>query len=82
MIVTVNDRAADAKAWGHTSAGPILRTVTISDQCPTCGGPRGVPERRPFYEDGFNYSVDCWNNPCGHIDLYPAVLAEASVTAS
>ena len=70
MIVTILDRGADG--WAMR-----FETVRISDYCPTCCAPRGVPAPRPFCEDGEFYSVDCWTNPCGHVDLYPDVLREA-----
>lgn len=78
MRVTVVDRAAMDAAWGHGLGGVILRTIEIPATCPKCGGPRGEPVMRPFFEDGESYSVSCWTNPCGHIDTYPDVLREAS----
>lgn len=79
MLVTILDRAAMNAAWdsGH-AGGVILRTVAVGDRCPACGGPRGVPQLQQFCEDGDWYSVDCWSNPCGHVDMYAAVLAEAA----
>jgi len=79
MTVTVRDRATESATWGSPGLfTPILRTVTIGDHCPTCGGPRGVPEKRRFHEDGVWFEADCWINACGHIDAYPDVLNEAS----
>ena len=52
-------------------------TVEIDDKCPICGGPRGEPYNHRFYECGDWYSVDRWDNPCGHIDKYRDVLEEA-----
>lgn len=79
MNVTIIDRAAQAAAWGKGSAGPgsFLRTVEIADICPTCGGPRGAVVRRHMYEDGDIYDVDTWENPCGHVDTYAAVITES-----
>jgi hypothetical protein len=78
MTVRVTDREAQARAWGSPGySDPIFRTVTISDRCATCGGPRGEVYTHNFHEDGGWYYVDRWNNPCGHIDTYTAVLAEA-----
>jgi hypothetical protein len=79
MTVTIRDHAAETAAWGSPGLfTPILRTVTISDHCPTCGGPRGEATKRPFYEDGVTFALDCWKNPCGHIDTYSNVLKEAA----
>lgn len=53
-------------------------TVTISDYCPKCGGKRGADT----IHKGFSYDgsrrlvVDCWTNPCGHIDKYSEVREE------
>lgn len=77
MRVTVVDREATNRAWGTPGLFTVLtRTVEISDTCPVCGGPRGEPTKRAFCEDGHHYSVDCWSNPCGHIDSYRDVLRE------
>jgi len=77
MTVTVRDRAAEARYWGRGLGGVILRTVTIAASCPRCGGPRGKPRVVRGCEDGEYYWVHTWDNPCGHVDDYPAVLAEA-----
>lgn len=52
-------------------------TVEISDNCPACGGPRGIPYWHRFYETGDWHSVNRWDNPCGHIDKYKAAFEEA-----
>jgi len=79
ITVTVRDRATEDAHWGSPGLfSPILRTVTIADRCPVCAGPRGVPTPRPFSEDGVFFAVDCWTNPCGHIDRYADVLVEAA----
>jgi len=77
MVVRVRDSDAEAAAWGSGRGGPIIRTVTISDLCQVCGGPRGVPQSSWECDDGDYFSVDRWVNPCGHLDMYRAVLAEA-----
>ena len=82
MRVTVNDRAADARNWGHGAPRPVLRTVEIADTCPRCGGPRGGVRGYNGVDDGDHYHVSVWNNPCGHIDYYEAVLAEAEALAA
>lgn len=75
------------------AAAPVTRTVTIPDreqhegrhsrqvalswQCPTCGGPRGVPEPGLSFDGSCRLPVDTWRNPCGHVDSYTAVRREA-----
>jgi len=51
--------------------------VRISDNCPVCGGPRGILRGHNFYEDGESFFVHQWDNPCGHIDKYSDVYHEA-----
>jgi hypothetical protein len=51
--------------------------VEIAGTCPVCGGPRGEPRGHNFYEDGDTFHVNVWDNPCGHVDRYPDVIAEA-----
>lgn len=51
--------------------------VQISIKCPACGGDRGMPKPHHFCEDGDWMTVDAWENPCGHKDLYADVLREA-----
>lgn len=77
MTVTVRDRATEDARWGSSNFRPVTRQVRISAVCPQCGGPRGEPAWRRDYEDGEWISVQEWRNPCGHLDLYRAVLAEA-----
>jgi hypothetical protein len=56
-------------------------TVTLDWICPACGGPRGEPHRALSFDGSKRLTVDSWNNPCGHVDLYAAVRREAA-TAS
>jgi hypothetical protein len=78
ITVTVVDRESTSRRWGHGPGGaPDLATVEISDRCPVCGGPRGVPQWSRFCEDDDWYGVNTWRNPCGHVDQYADVLAEA-----
>lgn len=72
MTVRVCDRGT-----GRGYEGVKIRKVTISAYCPECGGRRGEPRNHNFHEDGEWLSVDKWENPCGHVDLYAHVLAEA-----
>lgn len=81
MTVTVRDRAAEAP-WGCGPTSPVTRTVTISAFCP-CGGRRGEPRGLNSCDDGAYFWVQVWDNPCGHVDFYEQVLAEArELTAS
>jgi hypothetical protein len=76
LTVRVRDRSAEAP-WGYGLTSPIVRTLTIADTCPRCGGPRGEPSNLNECDDGAYYSVDVWTNPCGHVDLYADVVREA-----
>lgn len=77
MTVRIRDRAVEAP-WGSGPISPAVRTVTIPAVCPECGGPRGEPHNLNQCEDGAHYSTDVWANPCGHVDMYPAVAREAA----
>lgn len=76
MQVRVRDRHGEA--WGHGPTTILVRTFCIADTCPKCGGPRGEPRNMNQVDDGCFYSVDVWDNPCGHIDRYVDVIAEAN----
>jgi hypothetical protein len=75
MIVRVRDHETEKRVWGY---GPevVIRTITIPDRCPKCGGPRGEVKPYRFFCDGDWFSVDTWDNPCGHIDFYADVIAD------
>jgi hypothetical protein len=77
MTVTVRDHAAESP-WGSGWTNPKVREVTISAFCPTCGGRRGEPQGSNQCDDGAYYWVQVWSNPCGHVDMYDAVIAEAA----
>jgi hypothetical protein len=81
MTVRVRDRSLEAP-WGSGLTTPVVRTITIDAACPRCGGPRGVPTNLNQCDDGANYSVDVWTNPCGHLDVYANVVDEARERAS
>ena len=53
-------------------------TVTIMDQCPVCGGPRGKVYPTRSYDGSRVLHCDGWDNPCGHVDKYSAVRDEAA----
>ena len=67
----------DGDEAGYSGVGVV--TVTVSTRCPRCGGPRGFDAIRPhrFHHDGAWFVVDAWTNPCGHTDMYEAVLRES-----
>jgi hypothetical protein len=56
--------------------GHHLITVTLAWVCPVCGGPRGRVVRAISYDGSRRLACDGWTNPCGHVDLYAAVLKE------
>ena len=74
---TMSVRVVDRSGWAGSGPYPNIRRVTISAKCPRCGGARGATTNYNFYENGDSYSCDRWTNPCGHVDMYAAVLAEA-----
>ena len=76
MIVRVVDREATARMWGQGRVLLVLADIETSDRCPKCGGPRGTSHRQRFCEDGEYYEVDCWANPCGHVDSYHDVILD------
>ena len=80
MTVRVRDREGESP-WGVGPTSPLVRQVTISATCPTCGGPRGEPRNLNSCDDGAYYSVDVWSNPCGHVGMYTAVLREVGARA-
>lgn len=53
------------------------KTITISAFCPKCGQRRGKPYQINQHEDGEWFSLDRWDNPCGHLDTYREALLEA-----
>ena len=82
MKVTVRDRSAES-AWGSGPINPCVVTVEIADNCPVpgCGAKRGEPRHLRQCDDGAWYSVQVWDNPCGHVDMYEAVVREAKALA-
>ena len=81
MTVTVRDRNAETP-WGVGLIRPVVRTITISAFCPTCGGRRGEPRSIDQCDDGAYYWVQVWSNPCGHVDMYANVVIEAARLAT
>jgi len=74
---TMTVRVVDRSRWGTSGPYPWVRTVTVSAYCPACGARRGEPYAHRFAEDGAWYTCDRWTNPCGHVDMYAAVIVEA-----
>lgn len=59
-----------------------VRPLRISDFCPRCGGERGKPFKGMSYDGSRRVVCDQWNNPCGHVDKYTEVVAEAMIYES
>ncbi|OLT25842.1 hypothetical protein BJF83_22435 [Nocardiopsis sp. CNR-923] len=76
MTVRIRLRAAESP-WGSGRCSPVIRPVIIDTLCPRCGGLRGQARNLNQHEDGAWYSVDVWDNPCGHVDRYESVAEEA-----
>lgn len=55
--------------------------IHIKNTCPECGQKRGEPKPHTYCEDGDWYTVDRWENPCGHIDYYKECIIEANKLA-
>jgi len=68
MIVTIPSR--------QEHEGIYAMTIEISDFCPICGGPRGVPIQGLSYDGNRPLNVSIWSNPCGHVDYYSRVREE------
>jgi hypothetical protein len=54
-------------------------SVTIPWVCRVCGGPRNAPWRDWSYDGSHKILVHGWDSPCGHVELYPDVLAAAQL---
>lgn len=74
---TMTVRVIDRSRWGTSSPYPLIQEVAISVTCPRCGARRGESWPHRFHEDGQWLTCDRWDNPCGHVDMYESVLAEA-----
>ncbi len=46
--------------------------------CPKCGAPRGEVKSGRSYDGSRILFCDTWQNPCGHVDKYADVRAEAA----
>lgn len=54
-------------------AGYHSLTVTVPWNCIYCGRERGEPFDGLSYDGSRRMAVTCWENPCGHLETYPAV---------
>lgn len=59
-----------------------LISVTLLWECPVCGGPRGEVEQVVSYDGSLRVHCDGWVNPCGHVDSYDSVRAEAGLAST
>lgn len=65
----------------HEGYPGALRKYKIKDTC-SCGGKRAVKAWRGFSYDGSRrLLVDCWENSCGHVDLYSMVRKEGELVS-
>ncbi len=65
------------KITEHAGYPGNLMTIQISDKCPKCGGKRATKRWEGLSYDGSRrLIVDCWQNECGHLDLYSEVREE------
>ncbi len=57
--------------------GILAMQVSVEWKCPQCGRPRGEPHPAISYDGSRRLYCDGWTNPCGHVDKYSDVRAEA-----
>lgn len=62
------------RGTGRGYTYPTVHEIAIPVDC-WCGQRRGTPTSKRFSEDGGWLTVDVWENPCGHVDTYTALLA-------
>jgi len=58
--------------------GFYSKTVRLYWVCPVCGMPRGELHAAISWDGSRRLDCEGWENPCGHIDKYSAVRAEAA----
>lgn len=61
----------------HEHNGMYATHVRLRWVCPVCGGQRGEIFNTLSYDGSRRLGVHGWNNPCGHVDYYSAMRAEA-----
>lgn len=54
-------------------------TIEIAGFCPICQCKRGKPYSYRFCEDEQWFTVDKWENECGHLDTYGDVYQESKL---
>ena len=57
--------------------GLALTAARVNWTCPKCGERRGEVFDTISYDGSRRLHCDGWRNPCGHIDKYSDVIAEA-----
>lgn len=58
--------------------GQLKAVIKLEWVCPTCGQERGEINNVRSYDGSLSMVVDGWENPCGHIDKYTALIKEAT----
>jgi hypothetical protein len=58
--------------------GLYQTSVKLRWICPKCGKPRGETKIGRSYDGSAVLFCDTWGNPCGHIDKYSDLRAEAA----
>lgn len=65
------------KCAEHAGYDGNLIKLEIADTCPKCGNKRAIKAWRGLSYDGSRrLNVDCWENECGHIDMYSEIRKE------
>lgn len=77
IILSLTDNKTICIPASEHHQGLYTTTVTVRWYCPRCGGPRGKIKKAKSYDGSQYLVVDAWENPCGHIDYYADVRAEA-----
>lgn len=67
----------------HGGHGWNLKKYKIRNTCPSCGMKRAIKHWKGLSYDGSRrLHVDCWENECGHIDLYSMIREEGKIVPS
>ena len=61
--------------------GLYALTVSVPWVCLVCGKPRGTPSKGVSYDGSQRLEVDCWKNPCGHVEPYAMIRAALAVAS-
>jgi|SRR5579872_967767 len=57
--------------------GILSIQVLLEWKCPTCERPRGEPTEGFSFDGSRRLACHTWINPCGHVDKYSSIRAEA-----